>query len=286
MSWPFPELPTRDLEGAERGLPADLEGERNVVILAFQRGQQRLVDSWVPWLETRALDDPGLRFYEVPTIGTGWRPVRAVIDGGMASAIRDRAVRRRTLTAYVPIGPVTAALGITDTSDIWLFLVGHDGDIAWRGRGGFSEETADGLVAALRDAAALPGSVRVFPFAFEPRFVPLLRALGVTPANSEVVVTPERFVARFGRWVVDTPVSNVADARVSGPYRSYRAIGPRGSLADRGATFGSSTAGGVCVLFHEPVTGLEPFGVIKHPGLTVTVEDREGLAALLREHSD
>jgi hypothetical protein len=37
----------------------------------------------------------------------------------------------------------------------------------------------------------------------------------------------------------------------------------------------------VCVLFHEPVTGLEPFGRIRHPGLTVTVADRQGFADAL-----
>jgi len=37
----------------------------------------------------------------------------------------------------------------------------------------------------------------------------------------------------------------------------------------------------VCLEFHEPVTGIDPLGLIRHPGLTVTVADPEGLAAAL-----
>jgi hypothetical protein len=44
----FPQLAARDLGGREVALPAGLPGERNVVIVAFRREQQRLVDSWVP----------------------------------------------------------------------------------------------------------------------------------------------------------------------------------------------------------------------------------------------
>ena len=81
-------------------LPAGLPGERNVVLIAFRRDQQKLVDSWVPWLEQRAATDPRLRFVELPAIGPQWEPARPVIDCGMAAAIRDQAVRRRTLTVY------------------------------------------------------------------------------------------------------------------------------------------------------------------------------------------
>ena len=68
---------------------------------------------------------------------------------------------------------------------------------------------------------------------------------------------------------------------ITGPYRGYRAIGPRGSFADRGLTFGSTTAGGVCLLLREPVPGLEPTGRMRHPGITLTVADREGFATAI-----
>ena len=50
-------------------LPEAFDGDRNIVIVAFRREHQTLVDSWVPWLEEHAWNDAGLRFFEIPTIG-------------------------------------------------------------------------------------------------------------------------------------------------------------------------------------------------------------------------
>jgi hypothetical protein len=124
-----------------------------------------------------------------------------------------------------------------------------------------------------------------FAFEFHPRFRPLLAVLGVRPGNSGVKVDDEWFEARFGRWQVRTPVSNLSDVQITRDYRAIKAIGPRGSMADRGATFGSTTRGGVCVCFHEPVTALAGHWM-PHPGLTVTVADLDGLAAAVRQRID
>src|SRR5512146_1845412 len=98
-----PQLGARDLDGREVTLPAGLPGEWNVIIIAFQRQQQELADSWVPWLEERAAATPWLRFAELPAIGLQWQPARPAIDGGMAAAIRDQQTRRRTLTLYTDL---------------------------------------------------------------------------------------------------------------------------------------------------------------------------------------
>ena len=58
---------------------------------------------------------------------------------------------------------------------------------------------------------------------------------------------------------------------------------PTGSFKDRGLTFGSTTRGGICVRFAEPISALVPGDMMPHPGMTVTVTDVEGLAAALRE---
>jgi hypothetical protein len=122
-----------------------------------------------------------------------------------------------------------------------------------------------------------------YEFRFDARFRPLLLGLGVYPSNTSVALTDDdRFVAKFGRWIVDTPLDNIDCVSVTGPYRWYRAIGLRGSMVDQGVTFGSSTAGGVCVTFLDPVPRLIP-GMKVHPGLTVTVADTAGLATAIEE---
>lgn len=146
----FPTIDARNLEGLGVTLPGAFEGQRNVVIVAFQRNHQDLVDTWVPWLEKRSATDADLRFYEVPTIGRIWAPVRNFIDGGMAAAIREPVILQRTLTVYGDVNRLTRPLGIEDRSTIAVLLVDPDGTVRWQGSGGFDPDTAAELDKALR----------------------------------------------------------------------------------------------------------------------------------------
>ena len=107
----------------------------------------------------------------------------------------------------------------------------------------------------------------------------------MTPGRAGVTVTADRLIARYGPWSLESPLDNIVEVCVTRDYQWYKAIGPRGSFVDRGLTFGTTTAGGVCVRFRDPIPGIEPFGVVRHPGLTMTVEDIEGLAEVLRRRT-
>ncbi len=125
--------------------------------------------------------------------------------------------------------------------------------------------------------------MQVFTFDFHPRYRYLLLPWGVKPDNSFVAMTDdEQFHAKFGRWEIKTPLSNLSGYQRSGDYKWYKAIGIRGSWADHGLTFGSTTKQGVCVTFDEPVKAFLP-GMPHHPGLTVTVENADGLVAALQK---
>ena len=141
----FPQIRARNLEGLDVEVPDAFVGDRNIVAIAFHRSHQRLVDSWVPWFEQQAGSDPGLRFYELPTIGRIWAPVRNFIDGGMAAAIREPLILQRTLTIYGDVNRVTKPLGIEDRSTIALLLVDGSGHVLWRGGGAFAEPLAHDL---------------------------------------------------------------------------------------------------------------------------------------------
>ncbi len=88
---------------------------------------------------------------------------------------------------------------------------------------------------------------------------------------------------RFGLWRVSTPLTNITDAEVTGPYAFWKTAGPaRLAITDRGLTFATNGTSGVLISFRKPVRGLEPLGIIRHPELTVTVAEVERLARLLR----
>ncbi|WP_182878974.1 hypothetical protein [Microbispora sp. H10949] len=127
------------------------------------------------------------------------------------------------------------------------------------------------------------GAPRRFTFDFDPRFAPLLAVVGVRPETAGVLVGPGTLRVRFGPWVVETPLTNVAGVETTGPYSPLRVIGVHVSLADRGLSFGTNARRGLCVRFHEPIRGGEPSGLLRHPGLTVTVDDPEALADRLSQ---
>ena len=64
-----------------------------------------------------------------------------------------------------------------------------------------------------------------------------------------------------------------------------RPAGPaRLAITDRGLTFASNRDRGVCISFHSAVTGIDRAGRIRHPELTVTVRDVDGLIEALAPH--
>jgi hypothetical protein len=128
------------------------------------------------------------------------------------------------------------------------------------------------------------GGVEHFDFSFEPAYRSAGRIFGITPSTAWVEVSDERLEARFGPWRVSTARANVVDAVITGPYAFWKTAGPaRLAVTDRGLTFATTGSQGVLITFARPVRGLDPFGVIRHRELTVTVRDTKRLAALLTE---
>jgi hypothetical protein len=122
-----------------------------------------------------------------------------------------------------------------------------------------------------------------FPFRFTPSYAVAARLFGITPDRSEVVVGDGVLRARFGPWHVQTPLSNITGVELQGPYAYVKTAGPPHlTFSDRGLTFASNGDRGVFVELREKVPGLSPFGAPKHPNLTLTVRDCDGLAAALR----
>jgi hypothetical protein len=121
-----------------------------------------------------------------------------------------------------------------------------------------------------------------FPFAFDPVYRAAALCFGITPSTARVDVAGGELTARFGLWLVTTPLANVTGAHAHGPYSFLKTVGPAHlSLADRGVTFATNRRRGLCMTFREPVVALDPTGHLRHPGLTVTVADVDGLAAAL-----
>ena len=120
-----------------------------------------------------------------------------------------------------------------------------------------------------------------FPYHFDRRLIPMWLGSGALPWRDGVTITDDdQFVATFGVLRVRTPLENIADAHVTGPYRWWTAVGPRISFADDGLTFGTNPRAGLCIHFHNKIRRV--IGFRDHSALTVTVADPYALEARLR----
>ena len=158
----------------------------------------------------------------------------------------------------------------------------------WEALGGSREGAAEEPVVVHRPLSERPTSHRPavvrFLFRWDRAYQLAALPLAITPGRTSVEIDTAnaRLIARFGRWTVDTALTNIIDATITGPYAVPKTIGPPHlSLSDRGLTFASNNDRGVCIRFRAPVRGIDPLGVIRHPGLTVTVAEPERLRDVL-----
>ncbi len=124
-----------------------------------------------------------------------------------------------------------------------------------------------------------------FSFAFDSRAAALLKLAAIRADTAWATVRSGRLSVHFGHFRLSTPLDNILDAEVTGPYRWWKAIGVRLSLADRGITFGTNARAGVCVRFRTPVESVGRRFGLRHPGMTVTVADPAAFAAALTHRS-
>lgn len=145
----FPTVKASNLSRREYTLPAGLEGDLNIVALAFQMWHQNEVDTWMPLLEQVERRVPVVRAYELPVLRAMNRLNQWMIDSGMRGGIPDPATRARTITLYLDKERFRQALGLPDENHIYVLLVDRSGQVHWQTRGSYSPEKAESLMAAI-----------------------------------------------------------------------------------------------------------------------------------------
>ena len=135
----FPTVTGRNLHGKDVEFPQALgTNKHNVLIVAFTRKQQPLVDTWLPELTSLCATNKDVHCYELPTIKKMNRLMKWVIYRGMRSGIKEANARSRTVTLHIDKEPFKTQLGIKTEKDIFVFLTDAKGKIRWRSQGTFS----------------------------------------------------------------------------------------------------------------------------------------------------
>jgi len=151
----FPQVKASNLSGREYTLPAGFEGDLNVVALAFQMWHQNEVDTWMPLLEQVERRAPVVRAYELPVLRSMNRLSQWMIDQGMRGGIPNHDTRARTITLYLDKKSFRQALDLPDEDHIYVLLVDRAGQVHWQGRGPYSPEKAEALMAAVEQMLAV-----------------------------------------------------------------------------------------------------------------------------------
>ena len=128
-------------------------------------------------------------------------------------------------------------------------------------------------------------SLEAFAFAFEPPLDTWARWFAIVPTRSFVRIDDHGLEAVYGSWRVATTWSNVHSVERTGPYLPWKVAGPvHVSWADRGITMAATTVAGVCLRLYEPVPGLDPLGLFRHPAVTLGVDDADRFVRLVDSH--
>lgn len=141
----FPKVKGSNLERRSFTLPNDFEGQLNLVILAFWRDHQMLVDTWMPLARRLQQRNPDLVTYELPVIESRSKISQWLLDSGMRAGIPDRNVREHTITLYIDKAAFLASLGIEDETTICTLLIDREGTVLWRTSGALDQEKEEAL---------------------------------------------------------------------------------------------------------------------------------------------
>ena len=119
----FPTLKATSLAGSPVTLPDQAKGKVTLILIAFQRQAQAIIDSWlIPYLE-EFMGKPGFTFYEIPMIeGLWWRLFSKSIDNGMRMGI-PQTRHEHVVTFYGKTTLYVDKLRMFDRSRAYIFLL-------------------------------------------------------------------------------------------------------------------------------------------------------------------
>ncbi len=145
----FPAVTADSLSKQTLHLPADFGGGDNLVLVAFERDQQRDVDTWTAPETALLKQRANFRFYELPVLP--WRDIfyRWWLNTAMRSGTPDDAARKRTVPLYLDKERFRNQLQIETEKTISVLLLDKTGQVVWRTAGDWTEEKQRALVYAL-----------------------------------------------------------------------------------------------------------------------------------------
>lgn len=149
----FPSVDAWNLLEEDYTLPTDLQGSPRVIILAFEREHQEIVNPWLDALaRMQETDFPEMNYYELPTVGRMSMLGRWWLDSMMRTGIKEEAQRRRTITMFLEDREATMAqIGIGDLTTIYTLVLNANGTVRGSIPGAADDQKLERLIALIKE---------------------------------------------------------------------------------------------------------------------------------------
>lgn len=131
----FPTVTGENLVGDNFTLPFSLEGEFNVLLLAFNPSQYIELRSWGPVLDQAIHQYENLRYYELPTLDEYNEDQYRLLMQNMRQGVTDPTMREIVITLCVDKRHFLETLEIDSELTITVLLIDREGEIYWRTQG-------------------------------------------------------------------------------------------------------------------------------------------------------
>jgi hypothetical protein len=145
----FPKLTADNLQKATMHLPDDFKGKKNLLVVTFEREQQKEADSWLPVAKQLTQDKPDFSYYELPVLPRRDILYRWWLNSAMRSAMPDQAGWAHTVPLYTDKESFREKLQIPTEQTISLLLVDKEGTVLWRTTGPLNDDKKKALMDAL-----------------------------------------------------------------------------------------------------------------------------------------
>lgn len=131
----FPPETSYSLAKTKVALPQDFAGQLNLLLISFEREQQRDIDTWKPLATDLQRSRPDLRTYMLPVFPHENMLYRWWLALSLRSDVQSAADLEFTVPLYVNKGQFRQALGIASEKQISILLTDRSGHVLWRETG-------------------------------------------------------------------------------------------------------------------------------------------------------
>lgn len=142
----MPPVSATDLNKKPVSWPKDFKADHTVLMIAFDRSQQGIVDSWVKGLGLSAPN--AAPWFEVPLINNPGKLIRSFIDSGMRRGIPSPEARAHVVTLYVKKKDFMQTMQLPD-EDVHILVMDRTGTVVARAKGLYTASAAAPLAAVL-----------------------------------------------------------------------------------------------------------------------------------------